>query len=151
MISAPMTMTAFSPRERGWSGRGAGHGPAHRDPFSPRERGWSELIAAYGIAQAVLPARAGVVRRARPGRGGVTGFPRASRVVRRGWRDIGYAFGSPRASGGGSAERMEELLAAGFSPRERDGPSKSVVMRLHKFSPRERGWSVATLNRAPHP
>ena len=111
-------LCGFSPRERGWSGRGEHDGgcpsvlPARAGvvrqarrpenavrPFSPRERGWSVLSPEDTRPERVLPARAGVVRRHRN---------RALACAR-----------SPRASGGGPNGSGRVTCADTFSPRER--------------------------------
>ncbi len=67
--------------------------------FSPRERGWSAVRQPTGRERAVLPARAGVVRREGPASAG------RSR--------------SPRASGGGPPNAPHKAPKRSFSPRER--------------------------------
>ena len=131
--------------------------------FSPRERGWSEAPSATAANQAVLPARAGVVR----GR----------------WFSSRAPIRSPRASGGGPPDPYVRAARGRFSPRERGWsghdpravgpddvlPARAGVVRRHvtwtgrgcgsprasgggprgdqpqgrdgPFSPRERGWS----------
>ncbi len=153
----------FSPRERGWSADVEPGGPLLA--FSPRERGWSGPGDRRDRGGAVLPARAGVVRRIRSAH---EPFPC-----------------SPRASGGGPSWTVSSTLEEWFSPRERGWsvypaarqwgvgvlPARAGVVRpstsaatstprsprasgggpedgegnapFREFSPRERGWSDA--------
>ncbi len=115
---------------RPWrSPRAGGGGPLVGVPeeilnaFSPRRRGWSVGQRPLPGGHGVLPAQAGVVRRA-------TG-PTPS------------ACCSPRAGGGGPPRRAPRRPAV-RSPRAGGGGPILMVLAMGSvaFSPRRRGWSV---------
>ena len=153
--------------------RASGDGPLERaaeatvSAFPPRERGWSLATPVRGRAQVVSPARAGMVRGQSRVIQQAVGFPRASgdgpsellqlldHILfpprERGWSPLGHAGNlaasvSPARAGMVPAYHGRRLPASRFPRASGDGPvTISHGGAMATFPPRERGWSLSCL------
>jgi hypothetical protein len=142
----PGGILPLSPRERGWT---AAEPSRHRVwcPLSPRERGWTDREVVGLRQRAVVPARAGMDRGCRQGRG----CRPALSPRERGWTDagvlgVGHDVRCPRASGDGPRRGRAADARRGGCPRASgDGPQGTAQWFADRtLSPRERGWTAAT-------